>query len=155
MDIPLVLTAGEVDVTMPSDLALMTALPPPLYHFAGYTALVIPSEDLAVGGPINVSFEYGPGLLFGNPVIDPNRLELIWIANGRVEFLRDDFINDIGKFTISASYTPPSPESGFNQFGFFAVVQSVPEPSTIVLVGTGLAALPAYGWRRSRRRRTF
>ena len=148
MDIQQVITPGVVDVTLPTEDAFLPTVPPEGYQFVGYSAFVIADEAIEIGGPLKVGFQYGPGLLFGHPVLNPDGLGVVRIANGTVQPLLDQSFNDPGAFMISASYEPPSRGSGLNQFGFFAVIQAIPEPSTYLLLSTGLLGIFGYTWRK-------
>src|SRR5262249_24508685 len=83
-------------------------------------------------GRVAVGIEYGEHQLFGNPAVDPSSLRIARLANGRMELL-DDYINDTDNHIITGFYTPESQSSGLDQFGEFAVVQAVPEPSALTL----------------------
>jgi hypothetical protein len=56
-----------------------------------------------------------------------------------------------GAMVASCVDTGHSPAVGSNIFGFRVASESVPEPSTLVLLGIGAVSLLAYAWRKRRR----
>lgn len=61
--------------------------------------------------------------------------------------LFDIDLDSILDFSIDIS-TLPTPTDGFNPGSGFVQGQIVPEPSTLLLFGTGIVGLLIYGWRR-------
>ena len=99
------------------------------------------------GGSVDVSFEYGNPDLLGLPTADAARFELVRFANGRYQPFLSTF-NDTSDFVLSGVYDPPSPGSGLDPFGEFAIVMSIPEPGALMLLAVGLAGVACAARRR-------
>src|SRR5262249_13080122 len=92
--------------------------------------------------------EYGTSDLLENKISDPSELRIARMANGATEVL-SDFSIDLSQSMITAFYSPQSASLGLDQFGEFALVEPVPEPSSIAVFGA--ATLSLLGCARRRR----
>jgi hypothetical protein len=136
------ITAGFLSISSPPT-SLASFVTPPGFIIIGQVHEATADDSLAVSGRVGLQFVYGPMMLVGNPPLNPDTLEIARIANGAFDILPVDS-NDLATFTITSHYTPDSGSSGLNQFGAFALLESVPEPSSFVLCGVGSLVLLTY-----------
>jgi hypothetical protein len=145
------LTPGNLNlVALPHNLAL--APPPAGFQFYGPIFALSAADALALQpGSIGVAIEYGNPLLQGIPSSLASQFQLVHFANGSYTPFAS-VSNDTNAFVLSGVYVPPSPSSGQDQFGEFAVVQNVaptPAPSALSAFSIGLALI-AFGWKHLR-----
>jgi hypothetical protein len=88
----------------------------------------VPSGSLAAFGPAGVSF--GPG---------------VYSATGSTPFTKS------GPYALFSQATLFFTGSGIAGFGLYTSTQSIPEPASLVLLGSGLIVAGVWGYRRSRR----
>jgi hypothetical protein len=138
------LTSDSLTFAMlPGELAAST--PPVGKALFGYVLDLAADGGLRLqpGSTVTVGIEYGTGL----PGWLASQLTLQHLADGRyVPF--DQILNDPGAGVISGRYLVPSASSGLDQFGEFALVTPAPEPSAVLLLLPGVAALLVVGRRR-------
>jgi hypothetical protein len=133
------------------------------------TATTTPNDLVALGvrrgldGVDRVEFSRAaPGTIdfFGNLLLDPGHdqilLDLTRASTGSNAITASFAYVDggvIGPFTSYAATVDIFRGENFTRAEFtFLVPVPVPEPSTLILLGAGLAALAAVGWKGSRRR---
>ncbi|MBX9579803.1 MAG: hypothetical protein K2X87_05795 [Gemmataceae bacterium] len=148
LNLKALVAGGALDISSPPpDLSLV--LPPPGTEFVGDIYDIRAVDGLEVFGRVRVDIEYGPLDLLDNPAVNPASFRILRYADGVSTFLTPDPDHtDPGRFILSGYYDAPSPGSGADQFGQFVIVQTVPGPSSLVLLGVGGLALAA---RRGRR----
>jgi hypothetical protein len=140
-----VAAAGLIDFFTPPPGTELAA-PPAGHLFLGSVYDVLADNTLTVSGLVDVKMEYGPTLL-DNPLISPSALdslELVRITDAGIVPLTL-ISNDTTDGVIEGYYYAPT--GGLDQFGEFAILQTVPEPSPLLLlaIGVGLLALARRG----------
>ena len=128
-------------------------------HIAESGPIVTGVPDLSVGSNQNLSFRslltgggtVAPGSLFSgfafNNLNDTTTVKTVNVAPGGT-FTQT--VTGGGNITITATITqpgkPPVPTGGTGTFGIGP--NPLPEPSSLILLGSGLAALAGYRWGR-------
>jgi hypothetical protein len=136
-------TPGNVTfLGLPSDFSL--APPPTGFQFIGDIFDLSANNTLGIdGGSIEVSIDYGNPDLLGLPTSEANEYELVRFADGVYQPFSST-INDTSNFVLDGFYNPPSPNSGLDPFGEFAVIAPISEPRSIMLLGG--AIMLAFGF---------
>ena len=115
--------------------------PPAGFQFVG-NFFDVTTADVIVNGLVDLTIEFGIGdeQALNFPVNDSLPLQMVRFANGNFEFLPTNV--DLASRTASAAYFAEPIGAldleSFEQFGMFALVQVIPEPSGIVLTVVGL-----------------
>jgi hypothetical protein len=92
---------------------------------------------LLVSGTVEIAIEYGARQSWGPSIVDPQALSIVRVADGRLEFLSTD-LNDTAADVITALYMANATIPGSDQFGEFALVEQIPEPSSAMLLAIGM-----------------
>jgi hypothetical protein len=143
-------SGGEMDIFSPAPLGQNLRWVEG-YAFVGQFYEVTASESLEFSGPITIEITFGPDPLVGYPLLartDPGEVLLARFANRQLEIL-DNLQVELqpDRYVVRGQYTPPSGGSGFDQLGTFVVLQTVPEPGSLMLLAM------AGGWLFGRGRR--
>ncbi|MBV9157764.1 MAG: hypothetical protein JO097_15980 [Acidobacteriaceae bacterium] len=138
-----VIVPGNLNfLDLPSDLSI--ADPPAGFSFFGQVFVLSADDSLAIsGGSVSVFLEYGDPALQGLPTSLAQQLQLVHFANGLYVPLTSEF-NDLGAFVFQGSYAPPSIGLSADQFGEFALVYPIPEPSSLTMILAVLVAAAAW-----------
>lgn len=152
-------TTAQLDLIVNFPLLQTVGAPPVRIHIAESGPIVTGVPDLSVGSNQNLSFRslltgggtVAPGSLFSgfafNNLNDTTTVKTVNVAPGGT-FTQT--VTGGGNITITATITqpgkPPVPTGGTGTFGIGP--NPLPEPSSLILLGSGLAALAGYRWGR-------
>ena len=146
-----VVSAGLLDVYLPPP-GRAYSVPPSGGAFLGSLYDTTANDGLEISGRVRVQIVYGSGPRLDNPLLNPallNQLQIVRVADGNIVpllMVSNDMVNGV----ISGFYDVPSGGLGLDQFGEFALIQVVPEPSSLALFGIGGLCLLGFVVRRRR-----
>lgn len=159
-------TTAQLDLLVNFPLLQTLGASPLTIHISESGPIVSGVPDLPVGSNQGLTFRtlltgggtVGPGSPFsGFTFSNINDTTVVKNVNVEAGGTLNETINGGGNITLTATITqpgkPPVPTTGTGTFGIGP--KPLPEASSLLLLGSGLAGLAGYGWRRCAQGKRF